>query len=189
MQMTVRETSIPGCREITSRIIRDERGVFVKTFHQEVFRQHNLNTEWREEYYSVSHRGVLRGLHFQLPPHDHEKLVYCTAGTVLDAVVDLRHGSPTYGCHLLVELSAEQGNILYLPRGLAHGFYVTSESATIMYKVSSVYAPDFDSGILWNSAGIPWPDDGPELSARDTGFSSMESFSSPFYYITDGRRP
>ena len=189
MQMTVRETSIPGCCEITSRIIRDERGVFVKTFHQEFFQQHNLNTEWREEYYSVSHRGVLRGLHFQLPPHDHEKLVYCTSGTVLDAVVDLRNGSPAYGRHLLVELNAEQGNMLYLPRGLAHGFYVTSDSATMMYKVSSVYAHDHDSGILWNSAGIPWPDDAPELSARDTGFSSLESFSSPFYYRDDGRRP
>lgn len=128
--MDFRQTTIPGCYEIIPRILRDERGVFVKVFHEGVFEEHGLTTDWREEYYSISHRGVLRGLHFQLPPHDHDKLVYCTAGAVLDAVVDLRKGSQTYGSHVLQELSAEMGNMLYIPRSLAHDFYVTSNKMT-----------------------------------------------------------
>jgi dTDP-4-dehydrorhamnose 3,5-epimerase len=180
--MTFRETAIPGCFEITPRIFRDERGVFVKTFHEDIFAQHGLTTDWREEYYSVSHRGVLRGLHFQLPPHDHDKLVYCTAGVVLDAVVDLRKGAPACGSHVLVELSAEKGNMLYIPRGLAHGFYVQSDAATMMYKASSVYAPEYDSGILWSSAGIPWPDECPIISDRDSQLPSRRHFNSPFTF-------
>jgi dTDP-4-dehydrorhamnose 3,5-epimerase len=182
MQMSVKDTAIPGCREILPSIMGDHRGFFVKTFHEGIYRNYGLGTIWQEEYYSVSHRGVLRGLHFQLPPHDHEKLVYCTVGTVLDAVVDLRNGSPTFGRHLLLKLDAEQGNMLYIPRGLAHGFYVESGSATMMYKVSSVYAPEYDSGIHWNSAGIPWPDANPELSERDARFPGLADFSSPFKY-------
>ncbi|HOP41027.1 MAG TPA: dTDP-4-dehydrorhamnose 3,5-epimerase [Geobacteraceae bacterium] len=189
MQMRIKETTIPGCREIFPCILRDQRGAFVKTFHDEVFHSNGLATDWREEYYSVSRHGVLRGLHFQLPPHDHEKLVYCTAGSVIDAVVDLRKGSPTYGRHLIVKLSADQGNMLYIPRGLAHGFYVTDESATMLYKVSSVYSPEYDSGILWNSAGIPWPDDNPDISTRDAGFSSLDRFLSPFTFEGNRRRP
>ncbi len=183
--MDFRQTTIPGCYEIIPRILRDERGVFVKVFQEEVFKEHGLTTDWREEYYSVSRRRVLRGLHFQLPPHDHDKLVYCTAGVVLDAAVDLRKGSPAYGSHVILELSAEKGNMLYIPRGLAHGFYVTSASATMMYKVSSVYAPEYDSGILWNSAGIPWPDVHINISERDWNFYPLDRFESPFTYFSD----
>ncbi|OGU15716.1 MAG: dTDP-4-dehydrorhamnose 3,5-epimerase [Geobacteraceae bacterium GWC2_53_11] len=183
--MIVKETAIPGCFEIFPRILRDERGVFVKTFHYDAFLRHNLNIDWREEYYSISYCGVLRGLHFQLPPHDHEKLVYCTAGSVLDTVVDLRKGSPVYGQHIQLELSAATGNMLYLPRGLAHGFYVLSESATMHYKVSSVYSSEFDAGILWSSAGIQWPDANPKISSRDSSFPDLGHFSSPFSFIND----
>lgn len=180
--MIVKETTIPGCFEIIPRLLRDERGLFVKTYHQELFQQYNLNTNWCEEYYSKSYRGVLRGMHFQLPPYDLVKLVYCTDGAVLDAVVDLRKGSPAYGQHILLELNAEIGNILYLPRGLSHGFYVQSDSATILYKVSSVYAPQHDTGILWNSAGIKWPTKDPIISERDSMFPTLANFSSPFYF-------
>ncbi len=181
--MIIKETAIPGCYELTPRILSDERGVFVKTFHEGIFKEHGLTTDWREEYYSVSRRGVLRGLHFQLPPHDHDKLVYCTAGVVLDAVADLRKGSPAYGGHVMLELSAEKGNMLYIPRGLAHGFYVKSEAATMMYKVSSVYAPEHDAGILWNSAGIPWPDENPILSDRDRQLPAAHQLQCLFSFL------
>lgn len=181
--MHIQETTIPGCFEITPPVFTDERGSFVKTFHHDMFHQHGLETDWREEYYSVSRKGVLRGLHFQLPPHDHAKLVYCPAGRVLDAVVDLRRNSPTYGQHLLTELCAEKANMLYIPKGLAHGFYALSESATMMYKVSSVYAPSHDAGILWSSLGIPWPDMLPTVSERDSRFPMFSAFdSSAFPY-------
>lgn len=185
--MDFRETDLPGCMEIIPRIFRDERGLFVKTFHNECFARHGLITDWREEYYSVSRRGVLRGLHFQLPPHDHEKLVYCTAGTVLDAVVDLRNGSPTYGRHVVLELSAAKGNMLYIPRGFAHGFYVLSDSATMLYKVSSVYSSDHDRGILWSSVGIEWEVEAPILSPRDMQLPHYCDFSSPFTYVNPGQ--
>ena len=181
--MQIRETGIPGCFEITPHLFTDERGSFVKTFHQDLFQQHGLETEWREEYYSVSRKGVLRGLHFQVPPHDHAKLVYCTAGMVLDAVLDLRVGSPAYQRHELFELNAETAHMLYLPKGVAHGFYTLSDSATMMYKVSTVYAPACDTGILWNSAGIPWPDSHPVVSQRDGNLPELSDFSdNPFRY-------
>jgi dTDP-4-dehydrorhamnose 3,5-epimerase len=179
--MQIRETTIPGCFEITPHLFMDERGSFVKTFHHDVFQQHGLETEWREEYYSVSRKGVLRGMHFQTPPSDHAKLVYCTAGRVLDAVLDLRIGSPTYHRHLLIELDAETARMLYLPKGVAHAFYTLSESATMMYKVSTVYAPTCDTGILWNSAGIPWPDSHPVVSKRDSTLPALSDIADDLF--------
>jgi dTDP-4-dehydrorhamnose 3,5-epimerase len=176
------ETKLKGAFIITPDPIEDERGVFVKVFQEGVFKEHGLTTEWREEYYSVSRRGVLRGLHFQLPPHDHEKLVYCTDGGVLDVVVDLRVGSPAYGKHVIIELTAEKANMIYIPRGLAHGFYVTTPSATMLYKLATQYAQSHDTGILWNSVGIDWPDANPVLSSRDKSFSAFSDFKSPFSF-------
>ena len=178
--MNVQETEIPGCFEIIPNILKDGRGCFIKTFHQQLFEQHGLETDWREEYYSTSRKGVLRGLHFQLPPHDHEKLVYCTSGAVIDVVIDLRTGSPMYGRHALFQLDATAARIIYIPKGCAHGFYVVSDTAIMMYKVSSIYAPESDAGILWNSLDIPWPDHAPVLSVRDAGFPSFDDFESPF---------
>jgi dTDP-4-dehydrorhamnose 3,5-epimerase len=181
-------TAIPGCFELVPRKIEDDRGCFVKTYHRSLFQSLGLETEWREEYYSVSKQGVLRGLHFQMPPHDHAKLVYCPAGEVLDAILDLRTGSPMYGHHLLLTLNAEKANMIYIPRGCAHGFYTISDSATMMYKVGTEYAPDADSGLLWSSAGIPWPDDNPIISPRDTQFVPLNSFTSSFHFDVEMAR-
>jgi dTDP-4-dehydrorhamnose 3,5-epimerase len=182
MMLTLRETPLIGCLEIQPTILKDQRGYFIKTFHADFFKAQGLNIQWREEYYSVSAKGVLRGLHFQTPPHDHEKLVYCTAGEVLDAVVDLRTGSPSYGDYTTFHLKAETANMIYVPKGFAHGFLTLSESATMMYKVATVYAPEHDAGILWNSAGIEWPVETPILSERDKGFPSLADFVSPFAF-------
>lgn len=180
--LTFQKTELPGCFEIQPKIFSDQRGVFVKTFHHDYFKAQGLNLLWQEEYYSVSKKGVLRGLHFQTPPHDHEKLVYCTQGEVLDVVVDLRAGSPTEGRHATFHLKAETANMVYIPKGFAHGFLALSESATMMYKVATVYAPEHDAGILWNSAGIEWPVETPVLSGRDKSFPTLEEFVSPFVF-------
>lgn len=180
--MEINKTKIPGCYQINPFVFRDERGSFVKTFHAEIFKEYQLDTNFAEEYYSVSHHNVLRGLHFQLPPREHTKMVYCVQGKVIDAVVDLRVGSPTYGKFETFELSAEKANIIYIPPGLAHGFYVTSETAIIVYKVSTVYAPEQDTGILWNSVDIPWQTEEPILSHRDSNFVAFADFDSPFEY-------
>lgn len=182
MRLNIKSNKLPGCYELLPEARKDSRGVFIKTFHQDVFSEHQLVTRFAEEYYSVSHKGVLRGMHFQTPPYDHIKIVYCVYGEVFDVLVDLRNGSPTYGQFEIFQLNSKEGNMLYIPSGLAHGFYVTSEQAVLMYKVTTIYKPDHDSGILWNSIGIPWPDDCPFVSERDRGFLGLDEFKSPFRY-------
>jgi dTDP-4-dehydrorhamnose 3,5-epimerase len=181
--MNMEPTTISGCFEIIPKILADDRGSFIKTFHRDLFEQQGLEVDWREEYFSTSRKGVLRGLHFQLPPHDHTKLVYCTSGEVMDVVLDVRIGSPSYGKHAMFLLSGTTAHLIYIPKGCAHGFYTLSEQATMMYKVSTVYAPDHDAGLLWSSAGIPWPVDNPILSDRDKAFPTFSDFTTnPFTY-------
>ena len=178
--MKIIPTEIPGCFEIHPDVHVDERGTFVKTFHEPTFKALGLETHFSEEYYSISRQRVLRGLHFQRPPHHHAKLVYCTDGEVLDAVVDLRKTSPTFGRHATLRLEAKRCNMLYVPPGLAHGFYVPVASASMVYRVTTVYAAQYDTGIHWNSAGIAWPDERPIVSARDSAFLALSDFDSPF---------
>ncbi|PWC40460.1 dTDP-4-dehydrorhamnose 3,5-epimerase family protein [Azospirillum sp. TSO35-2] len=171
---------LPGAFEIRPPVHRDPRGTFRKIMHRPTFERHGLSTDFAEEYFTESKDRVLRGLHFQLPPHDHVKLVYCVTGTVLDVAVDLRRDSSTFGRHVMVELSAELGNGVYLPPGLAHGFYVRRGPAILVYKTSTVHAASADSGIRWDSAGIAWPDQAPILSDRDRNLPVLEAFDSPF---------
>lgn len=180
--LEVRTTSIPGCFEIYPHVVSDDRGCFVKVFHVEAFAAHGLETVYVEEYYSVSRYGVIRGLHFQTPPMDHAKLVYCVEGRVQDVALDLRRGSPSYGRYELFELSAERANMVYLPQGIAHGFCVLSDAATLVYKVSTVYSVKHDAGVLWSSANIPWSVTDPILSARDRAHPPLVDFVSPFVY-------
>jgi dTDP-4-dehydrorhamnose 3,5-epimerase len=181
--MQIKKTSIPDCYEIFPNVYNDKRGNFVKTFHQNYYEENNLVSHFAEEYYSFSYQGVLRGLHFQLPPHDHIKLVYCLLGEVMDVVLDLRVGSPKYGQYEIFDLNYQKANMIYVPSGLAHGYYVTSQSTIVMYKVTTVFSPKNDSGILWNSLGIPWPNSNPIISDRDQGLIDFNKFSSPFIFI------
>lgn len=175
-------SEIPGCYEMHPRIHDDVRGRFVKIFQREIFVTLGLETNFAEEYYSVSQRGVIRGLHFQASPMDHVKVVYCVQGEVFDVVLDLRIGSPTYGQTATFMLSAERGNYLYIPKGLAHGFCAMSDNTVLVYKVSTVYSPQHDSGIRWNSVPIEWPIENPVLSERDMCFEPFTTFVSQFRY-------
>lgn len=180
--MIVQPTKLIDCFEIKPDTFHDNRGRLVKTFHQDSFAQNYLQASFAEQYFSHSTKGVLRGLHFQVPPYQHVKLVYCTYGQVLDAVVDLRVGSPTFGQYATFELSAEKGNMVYVPQGMAHGFYVVSEWAVVVNNASTVYSPEHDCGIRWDSVGIPWGDDAPVLSEKDKNLVPFEKFRSPFVY-------
>lgn len=180
--MHIIKTKIPNCYQLQPKKIEDNRGCFVKTFHENIFQDLGLDTNFTEEYYSFSYQNVIRGLHFQLPPHDHTKIVYCVQGVVKDVVVDLRVNSPTYGQFEIFDLTAEKANLIYIPSGLAHGFSVISETAIMMYKVSKIYSPNEDTGILWNSLSIPWGCDNPIISQRDQNFISFSDFTSPFLY-------
>ncbi len=176
-------TALPGCIELHPPKSADRRGDFVKVFHHSAFATLGLATEFAETYYTRSKRGVIRGLHFQRPPAEHAKLVICTEGCVQDVALDLRGGSPTYGQHVEIELSAEAGNMLYLPAGLAHGFCALSDTATLLYLVSSEYSPAHDAGIAWNSADIAWAVDTPILSERDSAHPTLAQFTTPFRYL------
>jgi dTDP-4-dehydrorhamnose 3,5-epimerase len=178
--ITLKPSALQGCFELHPKVFDDARGRFVKVFHEHFFREQGLETSFAEEYYSISHKNVIRGMHFQLPPMDHVKLVYCAHGEAMDVVIDLRIDSPTYGQHEVFELTSAKANCLYIPKGMAHGFFARSPKVIMVYKVSTIYSSEHDAGILWNSAGISWPAVQPVLSARDKSFPSMADFTSPF---------
>jgi dTDP-4-dehydrorhamnose 3,5-epimerase len=180
--MELKETGILGCYELFPRIFKDDRGKLIKTFHQDTFINLGLAVNFTEEYYSVSAKGVLRGLHFQTPPHEHIKCVTCLSGQLFDVVVDLRRNSPSYGEHFFTELSSEKGNMVYIPAGCAHGFYALTDQAIFLNKTTSVFSAESDAGIRWDSCGIPWPDKYPILSEKDCNMLAFQDFSSPFIF-------
>lgn len=180
--MTVEETCILGLVIVHPDVHPDDRGTFVKTYHEPTWQSLGLRTDWVEEYYSVSRQGVLRGLHCQLPPSDHVKVVSCLTGRVFDVVVDLREGSPRYGAAFSIVLDATRPSLVYIPTGLVHGFYTMSPAATVAYRVTSVYDPKCDAGILWSSVNVAWPAACPVVSARDASLPPLDQFDSPFAY-------
>ena len=173
-------TPLAGCFELQSIVRGDKRGSFIKTFHADAFAELGLAADFKEEYYSTSIKNVLRGLHFQMPPDDHEKLVYCPEGKVMDVAVDLRKNSATFGKHATCILEGGKGNLMYLPKGFAHGFLTLSERAIIVCKTTTVYSPENDKGILWSSCGIDWQCNAPILSDKDTTLPPLAEFDSPF---------
>ena len=164
--MKFTETDISGVFEVTLFHAKDERGSFTKTFHKSSFEANNLESNFEESFFSINKKGVIRGMHFQQPPHDHAKLVYASAGKILDVILDLRESSPTYGKYVEIEISDENHKAVYMPKGVAHGFCCLSE-ATMIYLTSTEYSASSESGILWNSFNMDWPVESPVLSSRD----------------------
>ena len=171
---------LAGVFVLQPKIFTDQRGTFVKTYHADIFREAGLDFTPREEFFSISHKNVVRGMHFQSPPAAQDKLVYCPVGKVLDVVMDLRPGSRTFGGTFARELSAENREMLYIPVGCAHGFLSLAEDTIMVYQTSTVHSPTQDAGILWNSIGFDWPVKNPILSARDQAFPTLNQFQSPF---------
>jgi dTDP-4-dehydrorhamnose 3,5-epimerase len=178
--MRIIETELDGCFDLQPMIHKDQRGRFVKMFQHSQLHSLKVGCDFMESYYSVSRKNVLRGLHFQLPPGAHSKMVYCIDGAIWDVVLDVRKDSKTFGRYHATELSLEEGNGVFVREGFAHGFLTLSNSATVLYFVTSEYDVKCDSGILWNSAGIAWPVEYPIVSSRDSGFVPMSEFQSPF---------
>lgn len=171
--MTITSTPLDGVYLIKNRIFEDHRGFFVKTFHKEIFEANGLESDFKESFYSVSKKNVLRGMHFQLPPHDHAKLVYVTSGEILDVAVDIRKDSPTFGNCYSTTLSDANGHALYMGKGYAHGFLTLSETATVVYMTTTVHSPEHDAGVRWDSFGFDWGIESPILSERDKGFVQL----------------
>lgn len=172
-------SNIEGVFEIQNFIAKDSRGVFVKTFHTENFKEIGFSGVFAESYYSQSIKGVVRGMHFQTPPFDHEKLVYVTEGSILDVIVDLRRESSTFGNFATFHLN-EFSSSVFIPKGCAHGFLTLSVTATVVYNVTTVYNNKHDLGIRWDSFGFDWPVVTPIVSTRDMSFALLEEFQSPF---------
>ena len=165
------ETKIPDLYIIEQKVFGDSRGYFMESYNKQAFDEAGLTMTFVQDNESRSKKGVLRGLHFQTK-HTQGKLVRCTEGEVWDVAVDLRKGSPTYGQWEGVYLSSENKRQFYIPEGFAHGFVVISETATFNYKCTDFYAPEYDSGLLWNDEDIAveWPLDGIQeilLSEKD----------------------
>jgi dTDP-4-dehydrorhamnose 3,5-epimerase len=171
-RMQVISTAIAEVKEIRPVRHSDPRGFFSEIFREDVLRQHGIDVAFVQENHSLSvDRGVVRGLHFQTPPAGQAKLVRVGAGSILDVAVDIRAGSPNYGRHVAVVLSAAEGNQLFVPEGFAHGFCTLEPNTEVIYKVNRYYSAEHDRGLAWNdpALGIAWrvTDDEALLSDKD----------------------
>lgn len=178
--MTFKDTELNGVKIIEPRHFLDDRGSFVKTYHENSFKEAGIEGQFKEAFYSVSKKNVIRGMHFQLPPHEHGKLVYVMSGAICDVILDLRKESGTYGRYIKVDLTFDNKKIIYIPPGLAHGFLSLEEGTVVVYLQTTVHNPEADCGIRWDSFGLKWDVVKPVISKRDRGFASLNDFSSPF---------
>jgi dTDP-4-dehydrorhamnose 3,5-epimerase len=176
--MTITPLPLAGAYEISLNPRGDSRGYFMRSYDQQIFAAHGLNTQWVQDNQSMTLLpGTVRGLHFQYPPHAETKLVRVSSGRILDVIVDVRAGSPTFGQHYAAELSADNQKCLYVPKGFAHGFCALDTPAVMHYKVDNFYAAEAEGGLLWCDPAlkIPWPVDAPLLSDKDASWPNLTS--------------
>lgn len=168
-EFTFTPQTIPDVILVSPKLREDERGFFAETYNEPVFRENGIDVKFIQDNHSLSQQGVLRGLHFQRGPFAQDKLVRVVEGAVFDVAVDLREGSATFGKWVGVTLSAANKEMLFIPKGFAHGFAVLSETTQFLYKTSNVYSPEHDGGVRWNDPdiGITWPIGTPQLSSKD----------------------
>ena len=182
--MKILKTSIKDLVVIEPEIFYDSRGYFFESYNQNLFIKKLGDFKFVQDNESKSSKGVLRGFHFQKPPFEQAKLVRCIEGEVLDVALDLRKNSSTYGKHEKVILSGDNKKQFFIPRGFAHAFLVLSETAIFSYKVDNIYAPESDSGIIWNDPNllIDWGKDDSKLiiSEKDKNLDMLKNFESPF---------
>jgi len=185
--LNVRPLTIPDVKLIEPRVFRDERGFFSETFSERDLAMAGLMLRFVQDNHSLSvDAGVVRGLHFQCPPHAQDKLVRVSRGAIFDVAVDLRVGSPTYGRHVSVKISADNWLQILVPKGFAHGFCTLEAHTEVQYKVTNYYAPESDRGVRWDDhmLGIEWPVKGSEvtLSPKDRLLPPLAGLPSYFRY-------
>lgn len=180
--MKLIETEFEGVFIIENFHSCDERGSFTKTYHNEFFERNGFCTDFKESYYSISKKNVIRGMHFQLPPYDHEKLVYVAKGEVIDVILDMRKRSKTYGKTISIVLNDSNQRSVYITKGLAHGFKSMVDNTIMIYYVSTVYNNEADFGVRFDSIDFNWDADMPIISKRDKSLTTFEDFknSNPF---------
>ena len=177
--MIFKERKMKGVFEIQLDSHKDERGFFMRVYDDKMFDEHGLHRRWVQESHSVSkEKGVIRGMHFQLPPYAEAKIIRVTRGKIFDVYLDLRKDSPSFGKWGSIELSTVNKRMIYIPRGFAHGFCTLADNCELFYKMDNYYAPDSAYTILWNDSdvGIEWPIENPILSEKDLNGNSYKDF-------------
>lgn len=181
--------AIPDVVVITPQYFTDSRGGFSEVFKQSDFKTAGVDpasggagAPWQQINWSTSHKNVLRGMHYQIQPHAQGKLVSVIAGTIYDAVIDIRRTSPTFGQWVATTLTAEQRQMMWVPPGFAHGFCVISDMAEVLYNCTTEYSPQSERGIIWNdpAVGITWPTKEPILSEKDTKYPLLKAAETNF---------
>lgn len=182
--MQIEPTTLPDVVILTPRRFGDTRGWFTETWNADRMRAAGLGLDFVQDNHSFSaQKGTLRGLHFQSPPRAQDKLVRCSRGAILDVAVDARRGSPAYGRWVTVELSAENGCQLLVPKGFLHGFVTLTEDCEVQYKCTEFYSPQHDGAVRWDSVGIEWGNvEAPVLSDKDLAAPAFADWQSPFTY-------
>lgn len=182
--MNFEKNSISGLCIITPRVFDDPRGYFFESYSKKSFIEAGIPDDFVQSNQSLSQKGVLRGLHFQTPPHAQSKLVRVIQGSVLDIAVDIRKNSPTYGLHFSIVLSSENKKMFYIPVGFAHGFLTLEDNTIFSYKCGNYYNKASEQGILWKDTtlNIDWGINDPILSEKDMVNSRFLDFDSPFIY-------
>ncbi|MCF8261066.1 MAG: dTDP-4-dehydrorhamnose 3,5-epimerase family protein [Melioribacteraceae bacterium] len=179
--MNISQLSITDLFLIENFCYDDNRGNFVKNYNKEIFSKMKINFSLAETYYSVSAKNVIRGMHFQLPPFQHSKIISVVQGRILDVIIDLRKNSPTYLRIESLNLS-ENVNSLFIPPGCAHGFRSLQNNSIVLYQQSTIHSKTHDSGIRWNSIGFDWEIDEPIISEKDRFLQELNKFNTPFIY-------
>ncbi|MBO9444130.1 dTDP-4-dehydrorhamnose 3,5-epimerase [Phaeobacter italicus] len=182
--MQIEETGLPGLKVLTPARFGDSRGFFSESWNRRRMAEQGLDLDFVQDNHSLSRApGTLRGLHFQSPPAAQDKLVRCGQGALFDVAVDIRKGSPSYGAWFGIELSAENGKQLLVPKGFLHGFVTRVPDTEVIYKCTDYYAPECDGAVAWDSCGINWGFDGPPvLSEKDAAAPALADFDSPFVW-------
>lgn len=182
--MQIEETGLPGLKVLTPARFGDSRGFFSESWNRRRMAEQGLDLDFVQDNHSLSRApGTLRGLHFQSPPAAQDKLVRCGQGALFDVAVDIRKGSPSYGAWFGIELSAENGKQLLVPKGFLHGFVTRVPDTEVIYKCTDYYAPECDGAVAWDSCGINWEFDGtPVLSEKDAAAPALAEFDSPFVW-------
>jgi dTDP-4-dehydrorhamnose 3,5-epimerase len=179
IKMKITELEVKGVYYIENIEFFDNRGEFVKVFNDDFFKRNEINFSPKEIFYSISHKNVIRGMHFQIPPFEHAKLIYVTAGKIIDVILDIRKKSATFGKAISVNLEANK-NSIFIPVGCAHGFQSLEDNSVVVYNQTSTYSKEHDGGILWNSFRLDWGIDNPIISERDKSFPVLQDYDSPF---------
>lgn len=178
--MKLTETIINGLFIIETPVFNDCRGCFSKYYSSQIFDSLGFDIDIKEIYFSVNRKNVIRGMHFQNPPHGHNKIVFVSSGEINDVVLDIRKNSDTYGAYFSIGLSSDNGIGLLIPEGMAHGFHALHDSTIVNYAQTSCYSKEFDSGIRFDSFGYDWVVDDPIISDRDSSFLPFGMFASEF---------